>query len=81
MKDLIGGVDRQLATGCVYGDCQYSTDLDSVADEHPGVFSCYRPVPDDTPIPKNQKALAHRIGIEFYTLARTDKKQAFEKIQ
>ena len=65
--------------GFVYGDCQYSTDLDSVADRHAGVFSCYRPVPLDTPIPKAQKALGPQDWMELYTLARTDKKRAFER--
>ena len=79
VKDLLPGVEKRLATGFVYGDCQYSTDLDSEADAHAGVFSCYRPVPLDTPIPTEQKQLSEQDWIAFYTLARTDKKKAFEK--
>jgi FAD/FMN-containing dehydrogenase len=79
VKDLLPSVDRRLAAGFLYGDCQYSTDLDWEAERHPGVFSCYRPVPGETPIPPDQKALGPRDWIEFYTLARTDKKQAFER--
>ncbi len=79
VKDLLPFVDRRLACGFVYGDCQYSTDLDSEVDRHAGVFSCYRPVPLDTPIPKAQKALGPQDWMELYTLARTDKKRAFER--
>ena len=79
VKDLLPWVEKRLATGFVYGDCQYSTDLDGVADAHAGVFSCYRPVADATPIPAQQNQLNAQDWIDFYTLARTDKKRAFEK--
>ncbi len=79
VKDLLPWVEKRLATGFVYGDCQYSTDLDAEAVAHAGVFSCYRPVALDTPIPTQQKQLSAQDWIEFYTLARTDKKRAFER--
>jgi len=79
VKDLLPAVDRRLADGFVYGDCQYSTDLDAAAEAHAGVFSCYRPVSLETPIPEQQKQLSADDWIAFYTLARTDKKKAFEK--
>ena len=44
-----------------------------------GVFSCYRPVAADTPVPENQKQLSAKDWAELYTLARTDKKKAFER--
>lgn len=79
VKDLLPWVDRRLATGFVFGDCQYSTDLDAEAEAHAGVFSCYRPVAVDTPIPKEQKQLSEENWIDLYRLARTDKKKAFEQ--
>jgi len=79
VKDLLPWVEKRLATGFVYGDCQYSTDLDAPAEAHAGIFSCYRPVALGTPIPKEQKQLSAQDWIEFYTLARTDKKKALEK--
>ncbi len=78
VKDLLAWVEKRLAAGFVYGDCQYSTDLNVEAEAHAGVFSCYRPVAGDTPIPKEQKQLSAQEWIEFYKLARTDKKKAFE---
>jgi UDP-N-acetylenolpyruvoylglucosamine reductase len=79
VKDLLPGVEKQLAAGFVFGDCQYSTDLDAEAEAHAGVFSCYRPVATHTPIPAGQKQLSEEDWIAFYRLARTDKKKAFEK--
>lgn len=79
VKDLIDMVDRRVAAGFVYGDCQYSTNLEGEAESHPGVFSCYRPVAGDTPIPNLQKQLNKEDWAELYKLARTDKRRAFEK--
>jgi FAD/FMN-containing dehydrogenase len=78
VKDFLPGVDGRIKEGCVYGDCQYATSLDSEAAAHPGVFSCYRPVPLDRPIPEAQKKLSKKEWTELYRLARTDKKKAFE---
>jgi FAD/FMN-containing dehydrogenase len=78
IKDLIGWVDKRVASGFVYGDCQYSTDLVGEAEAHAGVFACYRPVSADTPIPQEQKQLSADDWVSFYKLARTDKKKAFE---
>src|SRR5262249_33642282 len=79
VKDLLPRIDERLAAGFVYGDCQYSTDLDAEAEAHAGVFACYKPVPVDTPIPKEQNQISETDWIEFYKLARTDKKKAFER--
>jgi len=79
VKDLLPWVDQRLEQGFEYGDCQYSTDLQVDAQAHAGVFSCYRPVHDGTPIADDQKQLSTRDWIELYTLARTDKKRAFER--
>jgi hypothetical protein len=62
----------------MYGDCQYSTDLETEAADHPAVFSCYRPVPDDTPIPEQQRSLSEDDWSRLYGLARANKRKAFE---
>ena len=79
VKDLLPRVEKRLAQGFLYGDCQYSTDLQTDAQSHAGVFSCYRPVKPDTPIPQGQRQLSGENWTELYTLARTDKKKAFER--
>jgi len=51
---VAGLADRfadRIANGFLFGDFQYATDLDSDGLLREGVFSCYRPVPDDTPVP------------------------------
>lgn len=78
VKDLLPWVARRLDEGFLYGDCQYSTDLETDALSHAGVFSCYRPMPDDTPLAPQTKQLSPQQWAELYTLARNDKKKAFE---
>jgi hypothetical protein len=78
VKEFIPRVTQRIKEGFEYGDCQYSTDLSSEAAAHPGVFACYRPVPADRPIAKEQKQLSRKEWTELYRLARTDKKKAFK---
>jgi FAD/FMN-containing dehydrogenase len=77
IKGMLDHLDGRIREGCVYGDCQYATDLDGHEAEHPGVLSCYRPVPNDRSIPAGQKALTAEDWARLYVLARTDKKRAF----
>jgi hypothetical protein len=77
VKDLLGDVADRIKEGFIYGDCQYSVDIESKRPDHPGVFSCYRPVADQTPISKEQKVLSEKDWAQLYVLARTDKKKAF----
>jgi len=79
VKDLIPWVEKRVKQGFVYGDCQYSTDLQTDAEAHMGVFSCYKPVDRDTAVPEDQKVLSAKDWAELYTLARTDKKKAFQR--
>ncbi len=79
VKDLLSGVEKRLQQGYLYGDCQYSTDLESDAESHRGVFSCYRPVGPDALIAQDQKQLSGEDWARLYTLARSNKKKAFER--
>jgi FAD/FMN-containing dehydrogenase len=76
--ELISQVESRIADGFVFGDCQYSTNLNETLDDHPGVFACYRPVDDDRPIAPNQKELSAQDWASLYRLARTNKPKAFE---
>jgi FAD/FMN-containing dehydrogenase len=69
--------DRRIADGFEYGDCQFATDPDSDAFLHAGVFSCYRPVPDDRVIPDDQRTLTPREWQRLLLLAHVDKSKAF----
>ena len=79
VRDLLPKVATRLQQGFVYGDCQYCTDLESDAESHAGVFSCNRPVDLITPMPQQPKQLTTEDWANFYLLARTNKKKAFEK--
>ncbi len=78
VKDLLPLVDLRLQEGYVFGDCQFSIDLSGDAAEHPGVFSCYRPAREETPISSDAKQLSGSDWSGLYKLARTDKMKAFE---
>jgi FAD/FMN-containing dehydrogenase len=65
--------------GFVYGDFQYSIDTPSGDFLRRGVFSCYRPVADATPIPEAQKELAERDWTELLHLAHANKADAFKR--
>jgi FAD/FMN-containing dehydrogenase len=78
VKELLPDIARRVEEGFTYGDCQYSTDLGSDPEEHPAVFSCYQPLPDDTPIPEQQRYLSEDDWARLYTLARANKRKAFE---
>lgn len=69
---------RRIAEGFLYGDFQFSTETDSERFLRAGVFSCYRPVSDDTPIPPGQKELQLEDWRELLYLAHADKRRAFE---
>jgi len=53
--------------------------LTNDSESHPGIFSCYKPVDLETPIPNEQKQLSGKDWMELYTLARTDRRKAFER--
>lgn len=78
VRDLLPRIDNRLKEGFVYGDCQYATHLTGDPESHSGVFSCYRPVAADTPVPPAQKSLSSEDWARLYNLARTDKIEAFE---
>src|SRR5258706_426702 len=69
----------RIRDGFLYGDFQYSIDESSDGFLRRGVFSCYRPVDDSTPIPPAQKELAERDWTNLLALAHTDKAAAFKR--
>jgi FAD/FMN-containing dehydrogenase len=57
VDELIAASEKRIADGFQYGDFQFSIEHASEDFLHKGVFSCYRPVPMDTPIPPAEKRL------------------------
>ncbi|MFQ5847406.1 MAG: FAD-binding oxidoreductase [Candidatus Methylomirabilales bacterium] len=79
LKDLIPAFERRAAERCTYGDFQYSTETDSDDFLWNGVFSCYRPVDEATPIRDGQKELSVRDWTELIDHAHTAKGEAFRR--
>ena len=79
LDDLTAAFEKRINDGFLYGDFQFSIDRDSEDFLHKGVFSCYRPVPMDTPIPLVEKQLTDENWRQLLFLAHTDEKQAFER--
>jgi FAD/FMN-containing dehydrogenase len=71
--------DARIADGCLYGDFQYAIDPKSDDFMRKGVFSCYRVVPDSTPVPAAQKELADADWAGLLYLAHADKATAFDR--
>jgi FAD/FMN-containing dehydrogenase len=74
---LIAAFGKRIADGFEYGDFQFSIERESEDFLHRGVFSCYRPVSIDTPIPIEEKQLTDKDWRQLLYLAHTDEKQAF----
>ncbi|MGH8641280.1 MAG: FAD-binding oxidoreductase [Burkholderiales bacterium] len=70
---------QRIRDGFTYGDFQYSIDEKSDDFLRRGVFSCYRPVADSTPIPSTQKELADGDWTNLLYLAHADKAEAFRR--
>jgi FAD/FMN-containing dehydrogenase len=79
VEDLIPACDKRIAEGFQYGDFQFSIEGSSEDFLRKGVFSCYRPVPTDTPIPTTEKQLTDENWRRLLYLAHTDRKQAFSR--
>lgn len=79
VDDLMTAFDKRISDGFEYGDFQFSIERESEDFLHKGVFSCYRPVPMETPIPAAEKQLSDENWRQLLYLAHTDGKRAFEK--
>jgi FAD/FMN-containing dehydrogenase len=76
---LMDAFDQRIADGFLYGDFQYAIDPRSDDFMRKGVFSCYRPVSDDTPIAAGQKDLSDTDWGALLHLAHTDGSAAFDR--
>src|SRR5260370_38713503 len=71
VDDLIPAFEQRIADGFVYGDFQFSIELGSDDFLHKGVFSCYRPVSMDRPIPKVEKQLTEENARQILCIGLT----------
>lgn len=78
VEEIMPALEKRIAAGYLYGDCQFSTDISSDSFLKKGVFSCYRPLPHDTAMPTEHKELAEANWRELYYLAHTDTKRTYD---
>lgn len=78
LEDLMSSLQNRIKTGFLYGDFQYSTDLESDTFLKKGVFSCYRPVGNATAIVSQQKELSEKEWRDLFLLAHTDRRKTYE---
>ena len=79
IDDLADALEGRISDGFSYGDFQFATDAGTDDFLRRGVFSCYRPVEHDGPLPSGQRALAREDWDRLIYLAHTDKARAFEE--
>jgi len=77
--DLTATFEKRISDGFQYGDFQFSIERDSEDFLHKGVFSCYRPISSETPIPSAEKQLTDANWRELLYLAHTNEKEAFQR--
>lgn len=77
-KDLMEKVARRVDDGYLYGDFQYMTDEKSDGFMRDGIFTCYGPVPDETPVSESSHDLNLDAWKGLYRLAHLDKQRAWQ---
>jgi FAD/FMN-containing dehydrogenase len=75
---LIAAFEERIRDGFLYGDFQFSIDERSEDFLDRGVFSCYRPVDPDTPIPPDQRDLTDDDWKQLLWLAHENKPGAWD---
>ena len=78
LDDLLPAFDQRIAAGYVYGDFQFAIDPGSADFLQRGVFSCYLPVDEATPMRDDDKHLSANDWRRLLGLAHTRKSTAFE---
>jgi FAD/FMN-containing dehydrogenase len=78
VDELIAAFEQRIASGFEFGDFQFATDESDESFLRRGVFSCYRPVSDQVPVPATRAELSEADWTRLAYLAHTDRKQAFD---
>jgi FAD/FMN-containing dehydrogenase len=74
---LMEAIDDKVRDGYEYGDFQFAIDPNSDDFLDKGVFACYIPVADDTPIVSTQISVPRRAWHEIVYMAHEQKSEAF----
>jgi FAD/FMN-containing dehydrogenase len=79
LAGLVEACAERVREGFLYGDLQFAIDPADPDFLRRGVFSCYRPVEGDPPIPAGQRALTVDDWKRLLLLTHTDKAQAWAR--
>ncbi|MEK7468470.1 MAG: FAD-binding oxidoreductase [Planctomycetota bacterium] len=77
IDDAMTAVGRKVDDGCLFGDFQYAIDPNDDSFLRRGVFTCYKPVPAETPISEAGADLRREDWLGLLRLAHTNKPEAF----
>jgi FAD/FMN-containing dehydrogenase len=77
LMDLMNGFESRIAAGYTYGDFQFATDPAMTGFLRDGVFSCYHPIDNATPVPRDQIRLSRQDWQRLLYLGHVNKRQAF----
>jgi FAD/FMN-containing dehydrogenase len=77
IENVIRAFESRISDGFLYGDFQFSINDASPTFLRKGVFSCYKPVANDTPIAPTQGELKPEDWMKLLYVAHADKEQAY----
>ncbi|MBA3321279.1 MAG: FAD-binding oxidoreductase [Pyrinomonadaceae bacterium] len=77
-RELPALFEQRIPDGFLYGDFQFMTDPAAEGFLRTGIFSCYRPVADETLISEPTRELSANEWQELLYLAHADRRRAFE---
>ncbi|MGO9934953.1 MAG: FAD-binding oxidoreductase [Steroidobacteraceae bacterium] len=77
LPELLTGFETRIAEGYTFGDFQFATDPRMPGFMSDGVFSCYRPVDNATPIAANQIRLSQADWRRLLYFGHVNKRKAF----
>lgn len=77
LPELMSGFESRISAGYTYGDFQFATDPAMAGFLRDGVFSCYQPIDNATPMPRDQIRLSRQDWQRLLYLGHVNKRQAF----
>lgn len=75
---ILDRFEERIRDGYLYGDYQFTTDANRDSFLRRGVFSCYQPVPPDTPLTENPTRFEPEDWARLTFYSHTQKRRAFE---
>ncbi len=79
LKDLVSRLEARISEGYWYGDFQYNIDPSAEGFLREGIFPCYRPVSEATPLTPHPKELTVDDWRELFYLAHARPGAAYQK--